>query len=38
VGEVAFRVGFGGQLYFSRAFKRRHGEPPLAYRARRRGR
>jgi AraC family transcriptional activator of pobA len=37
VGEIAFRVGFGDQLYFSRAFKRHHGEPPVAYRARSRG-
>ena len=37
VGEVAFRVGFDDQLYFSRAFKRHHGEPPVAYRARSRG-
>jgi AraC family transcriptional activator of pobA len=37
VGEVAFRVGFDDQLYFSRAFKRHHGEPPMAYRARTRG-
>jgi AraC family transcriptional activator of pobA len=36
VGEVAFRAGFPDQLYFSRAFKRRHGEPPMAFRARRR--
>ena len=37
IGEVAFRVGFDDQLYFSRAFKRHHGEPPVAYRARSRG-
>ena len=37
VGEIAFRVGFDDQLYFSRAFKRFHGEPPMAYRARSRG-
>lgn len=37
VGEVAFRAGFEDQLYFSRAFKRHHGEPPTAYRARVRG-
>jgi AraC family transcriptional activator of pobA len=38
VGEVAFRVGFTDQLYFSRAFKRRHGAAPTAYRHRLRGR
>ena len=37
VGEVAFRAGFEDPLYFSRAFKRHHGEPPLAYRERLRG-
>jgi AraC family transcriptional activator of pobA len=37
VGEIAFRVGYGDQLYFSRAFKRRFGESPLAYRAQTRG-
>src|ERR671937_54121 len=34
VGEIASRVGLGDQLYFSRAFKRRYGESPLAYRER----
>jgi AraC family transcriptional activator of pobA len=34
IGEVAFRTGFGDQLYFSRAFKRHYGEAPMAYRAR----
>jgi AraC family transcriptional regulator, transcriptional activator of pobA len=38
VGEVAFRAGFSDQLYFSRAFKRRYGEPPMVYRERLRGR
>jgi AraC family transcriptional regulator, transcriptional activator of pobA len=38
VGEVGFRAGFTDQLYFSRAFKRRHGEAPMAYRERVRGR
>jgi AraC family transcriptional activator of pobA len=38
VGEVAFRAGFGDQLYFSRAFRRRMGEAPTAYRDRLRGR
>jgi AraC family transcriptional activator of pobA len=37
VGEVAFRAGFEDQLYFSRAFKRHHGEAPMTYRARTRG-
>ena len=34
VNEVAFATGFDDQLYFSRAFKRHHGEAPQAYRAR----
>jgi AraC family transcriptional activator of pobA len=38
VGEVAFRAGYHDQLYFSRAFKRHYGEPPVAYRERLRGR
>jgi AraC family transcriptional activator of pobA len=38
VGEIAFRAGYDDQLYFSRAFKRQHGEPPSAYRERVRGR
>jgi AraC family transcriptional activator of pobA len=38
VGEVAFRAGYRDQLYFSRAFKRHYGEPPIAYRERLRGR
>jgi AraC family transcriptional activator of pobA len=37
VGEVAHRAGYDDQLYFSRAFKRHHGEPPVAYRARSHG-
>ncbi len=37
VGEVAHRAGFGDPLYFSRAFKRHHGEAPGAYRERLRG-
>jgi AraC family transcriptional regulator, transcriptional activator of pobA len=37
VGEIAFQVGFGDPLYFSRAFKRHHGEAPMAYRDRVRG-
>jgi AraC family transcriptional regulator, transcriptional activator of pobA len=32
IGEIAFRAGFSDQLYFSRAFKRHHGEAPMAYR------
>lgn len=38
VGEIAYRAGYGDQLYFSRAFKRAHGEAPSAYRERMRGR
>ena len=37
VGEVAHRAGFADPLYFSRAFKRHAGEPPMAYRAATRG-
>lgn len=37
VGEIAHRVGYDDQLYFSRAFKRHQGDPPIAYRARARG-
>jgi AraC family transcriptional activator of pobA len=36
-GEVAFRVGFADQLYFSRAFKRSVGRAPQAYRDAARG-
>jgi AraC family transcriptional activator of pobA len=32
VGEVAFRVGYADQLYFSRAFKRYAGRAPRVYR------
>jgi AraC family transcriptional regulator, transcriptional activator of pobA len=35
--QIAQRVGFSDPLYFSRAFKRHHGESPTAYRARVRG-
>jgi AraC family transcriptional activator of pobA len=38
VGEIAYRAGYGDQLYFSRAFKRQLGEAPSAYRDRMRGR
>ncbi len=38
IGEIAHRVGFADPLYFSRAFKRRFGEAPQAYRERVRGR
>lgn len=37
VSEVAHRAGFADPLYFSRAFKRRHGAAPQAYRERARG-
>lgn len=38
VGEVAYAVGFGDQLYFSRAFKRHFGVAPMGYRDAARGR
>jgi AraC family transcriptional regulator, transcriptional activator of pobA len=38
IGEVAYQTGFPDQLYFSRAFKRHHGESPMAYRNRAHGR
>lgn len=38
VGEIAYRAGYGDQLYFSRAFKRQFGEGPSAYRERMCGR
>jgi AraC family transcriptional regulator, transcriptional activator of pobA len=38
VQEIAFRTGFDDPLYFSRAFKRRQGEAPMAYRDHARGR
>ncbi len=38
VGEVAHATGFADQLYFSRSFRRHHGEAPTAYRERVRGR
>jgi AraC family transcriptional regulator, transcriptional activator of pobA len=37
IGEIAFRVGYADQLYFSRAFKRHFGVAPQAYRERARG-
>ena len=37
VSEIAFRIGFRDQLYFSRAFKRHRGEPPVRWRERARG-
>ena len=37
VGEVSHQAGFADPLYFSRAFKRHAGEPPVAYRERVRG-
>ena len=38
VGEVAHATGFTDPLYFSRAFKKRFGESPMAYRDHVRGR
>jgi AraC family transcriptional activator of pobA len=38
VGEIAYRAGYGDQLYFSRAFKRQFTEAPSAYRERMRWR
>jgi AraC family transcriptional activator of pobA len=38
VQQVALRVGYDDPLYFSRAFKRRYGQSPMAYRAHFRGR
>jgi AraC family transcriptional regulator, transcriptional activator of pobA len=38
VGEIAYRAGYRDQVYFSRAFKREHGEAPSAHRERMRGR
>jgi AraC family transcriptional activator of pobA len=32
VGEIAYRIGFDDQLYFSRAFKKHAGESPMQYR------
>lgn len=37
VGEIAFQTGFGDPLYFSRAFKRHHGQPPTVFRDQTRG-
>ncbi len=37
VGEIAWQTGFSDPLYFSRAFKRHHGEPPTVFRDRTRG-
>ena len=37
VGEIAHATGFTDPLYFSRAFKRRFGEPPMGYRDQVRG-
>lgn len=37
VGEIAHQTGFTDPLYFSRAFKRRVGQPPMAYRDQVRG-
>ena len=37
IGEIAHSTGFGDPLYFSRAFKRHHGEAPTVFRDRTRG-
>jgi AraC family transcriptional activator of pobA len=37
VGEIAWQTGFSDPLYFSRAFKRHHGEPPTVFRDQTRG-
>ncbi len=37
VGEIAYRIGFADQMYFSRAFRRHYGEAPTVYRERARG-
>jgi AraC family transcriptional activator of pobA len=37
VGEIAFRAGFGDQMYFSRVFRQHHGDAPTVYRERVRG-
>jgi AraC family transcriptional activator of pobA len=37
MGEIAYETGFSDPLYFSRAFKRYHGQPPTVYRDRARG-
>ena len=37
IGEIAYRVGYGDQLYFSRAFKRYTGLSPQISREQARG-
>jgi len=37
VGEIAYATGFSDPLYFSRAFKRHHGDPPTVFRDATRG-
>ncbi len=37
IGQIAYATGFGDPLYFSRAFKRHHGEPPTVFRDATRG-
>ncbi|HWI71695.1 MAG TPA: AraC family transcriptional regulator, partial [Baekduia sp.] len=32
IGEIAYKIGYGDQLYFSRAFKKYAGRAPQAYR------
>lgn len=37
ISQIAYRCGYNDPLYFSRAFKRHHGQSPANYRASIRG-